>query len=141
MKSWYNQLHALLNLLMKEHEVEISVYENDSTDGTKKLLKQYTDRLAKRCKTTFTSTDLGTEHLVGQEGARVKNIANARNACLEQASPIEAFDKVAKARIPAQRGGEPGEVVGAALYLASDASSYTTGAVLKIDGGSAYGVG
>ena len=79
---------------MKEHEVEISVYENDSTDGTKKLLKQYTDRLLKRCKTTFTSTDLGTEHLVGQEGARVKNIANARNACLEQASPIEAFDKI-----------------------------------------------
>ena len=60
---------------------------------------------------------------------------------ISKAWDLEAFDKVAKARIPAQRGGEPGEVVGAALYLASDASSYTTGAVLKIDGGSAYGVG
>ena len=34
---------------------------------------------------TLTSTDLGTEHLVGKEGARVTNIANARNACIEQA--------------------------------------------------------
>jgi len=40
--------------------------------------------------------------------------------------------------IPLRRGGEPEEVVGAALYLASDASSYTTGAVIKIDGGTAH---
>jgi NAD(P)-dependent dehydrogenase (short-subunit alcohol dehydrogenase family) len=34
-----------------------------------------------------------------------------------------------------QRGGEPHEIVGTALYLASSASSYTTGAVLTVDGG------
>jgi len=33
------------------------------------------------------------------------------------------------------RGGEPGEVVGAALYLASDLASYTTGSILQVDGG------
>jgi NAD(P)-dependent dehydrogenase (short-subunit alcohol dehydrogenase family) len=33
------------------------------------------------------------------------------------------------------RAGEPHEIVGAALYFASDASSFTTGAVLRVDGG------
>ncbi len=34
-----------------------------------------------------------------------------------------------------KRGGNPEEIVGAALYLASDLSSYTTGSVLAVDGG------
>lgn len=34
-----------------------------------------------------------------------------------------------------QRVGEPEEIVGSALYLASDASSYTTGVLLDVDGG------
>ncbi|GJM37725.1 MAG: short-chain dehydrogenase [Acidimicrobiales bacterium] len=33
------------------------------------------------------------------------------------------------------RAGEPAEVVGAALYFATDASSFTTGAILRMDGG------
>lgn len=33
------------------------------------------------------------------------------------------------------RVGEPEEIVGAALYFVSDASAYTTGSVLRVDGG------
>jgi NAD(P)-dependent dehydrogenase (short-subunit alcohol dehydrogenase family) len=33
------------------------------------------------------------------------------------------------------RVGEPSEIIGAAMYFASDASSYTTGSILRVDGG------
>jgi NAD(P)-dependent dehydrogenase (short-subunit alcohol dehydrogenase family) len=56
---------------------------------------------------------------------------------ISKAWDLDAFHKMAKVRIPLQRGGEPHEIVGTALYLASDASSYTTGAIIRVDGGAA----
>ncbi len=38
-------------------------------------------------------------------------------------------------RIPTGRWGEPSELAGAAVFLASQASNYVTGAVLAVDGG------
>jgi len=40
-------------------------------------------------------------------------------------------------RAPMGRHAQPDEITGAAVYFASDASSYTTGTVLPIDGGTA----
>ena len=48
---------------------------------------------------------------------------------------LDAFRASVAERHALGRGGDPGEIVGAALYFASDASSYTTGAVLRVDGG------
>jgi NAD(P)-dependent dehydrogenase (short-subunit alcohol dehydrogenase family) len=43
--------------------------------------------------------------------------------------------RAAAERPALKRIGEPDEVVGAVLYFAGDASSYTTGALLRVDGG------
>jgi len=53
---------------------------------------------------------------------------------ISKAWDLEAFEQAAAA-YPLRRGGEPNEIVGAALYFAGPASSYTTGAVLAVDGG------
>nr|WP_235676697.1 SDR family oxidoreductase [Agrobacterium rubi] len=38
-------------------------------------------------------------------------------------------------RIPARRWGSPADVAGLAIFLASDASDYVTGAIIPCDGG------
>ncbi|MBV8160309.1 MAG: glucose 1-dehydrogenase [Acidimicrobiia bacterium] len=47
----------------------------------------------------------------------------------------DATMRSAAANPALERIGEPDEIVGAVLYFASDASSYTTGALLRVDGG------
>lgn len=54
---------------------------------------------------------------------------------ISKAWDLEQFNARAKQAYSLQRGGEPHEIVGAALYLASNASSYTTGILLNVDGG------
>jgi NAD(P)-dependent dehydrogenase (short-subunit alcohol dehydrogenase family) len=50
-------------------------------------------------------------------------------------SRTEEFTRRAKQYYAMGRAGEPGEIVGAALYLASPSASFTTGCVMTVDGG------
>ena len=55
---------------------------------------------------------------------------------ISKAWDLAAFEAQAQG-FPLRRGGQPEEIVGAALYFAGDASSFTTGSVLTVDGGAA----
>lgn len=54
---------------------------------------------------------------------------------ISKAWNVELVTKMLEAGAALKRAGNPDEIVGAALYFASDASSFTTGAVLQVDGG------
>ena len=53
----------------------------------------------------------------------------------ERARQDPAFTAAIEARTPLARWGQPEDIVGAALFLASDASAFMTGACLAVDGG------
>jgi NAD(P)-dependent dehydrogenase (short-subunit alcohol dehydrogenase family) len=54
---------------------------------------------------------------------------------ISKAWDMEAVRGVLEHKYAIKRLGEPHEIVGAVLYLVSDLASYTTGAILAVDGG------
>ncbi len=54
---------------------------------------------------------------------------------ISKAWDMKAATQRFETQLALRRAGQPEEIVGAALYFASDASSFTTGAVLPVDGG------
>jgi NAD(P)-dependent dehydrogenase (short-subunit alcohol dehydrogenase family) len=48
---------------------------------------------------------------------------------------LDAFERYAATSMALRRAGRPAEIVGTALYLVSDAASFTTGAIVRVDGG------
>ena len=54
---------------------------------------------------------------------------------ISKAWDMDAFEERARSTMALGRGGQAHEIVGAALYLASEASSFTTGTLLRVDGG------
>ena len=69
-------------------------------------------------------------------GPKVRVNCIAPGPFLTDVSTAWRDNQQAKNALGLKRFGEPNEIVGAALYLASDASSYTTGTVIRVDGGS-----
>ena len=79
----------------------------------------------------------------GPQGVRVNAIApglvrtDFARALWENPDILKAVTKVAALK----RIGEPRELAGAAVFLASDAASFVTGQTLIVDGGSTFGAG
>jgi NAD(P)-dependent dehydrogenase (short-subunit alcohol dehydrogenase family) len=55
-------------------------------------------------------------------------------------SKSDEFSMHAKRTLPLGRAGDPPEIAGAVLFLASDSASFTTGACLSVDGGHSIGI-
>jgi NAD(P)-dependent dehydrogenase (short-subunit alcohol dehydrogenase family) len=63
-----------------------------------------------------------------------------RTALTEGFYQDEAWAKAMQQRIPLKRFGQLDDLVGAAVFLVSDAASYITGSVLSVDGGTLAGL-
>ena len=72
-----------------------------------------------------------------RQGVTVNNLAPGLIATARNADQIAARGAQMTARVPAGRMGRPGDLVGAALLLCSDAGEYISGANLYVDGGRA----
>jgi NAD(P)-dependent dehydrogenase (short-subunit alcohol dehydrogenase family) len=71
----------------------------------------------------------------GRKGIRVNALAPGFFASEMTEQYPEGYLDAMMIRVPTGRGGDPDELVCAAIFLASDASSYVTGALLPVDGG------
>jgi NAD(P)-dependent dehydrogenase (short-subunit alcohol dehydrogenase family) len=71
----------------------------------------------------------------GRKGIRVNALAPGFFESEMTEQYPEGYLDAMMIRVPTGRGGEAEELVCAAIFLASDASSYVTGALLPVDGG------
>jgi NAD(P)-dependent dehydrogenase (short-subunit alcohol dehydrogenase family) len=71
----------------------------------------------------------------GRKGIRVNALAPGFFASEMTEQYPDGYLDMMMIRVPSGRAGDPMELVAAAVFLASDASSYVTGALLPVDGG------
>jgi gluconate 5-dehydrogenase len=78
------------------------------------------------------------EHNIQCNGIGPGYIATPQTAPLRERQPDGSehpFDAFIKAKTPANRWGEPDDLAGPAVFLASDASNFVNGQILYVDGG------
>ena len=72
---------------------------------------------------------------LADRGITVNAIAPGPFPSKMMAATLDRFGDQIRAGVPLKRIGEPGDMAGAAIYLASRAASYVTGVVIPVDGG------
>jgi NAD(P)-dependent dehydrogenase (short-subunit alcohol dehydrogenase family) len=95
---------------------------------------EYVDYAASKAALDALTTGLSRE--VAAEGIRVNGV---RPGLIDTDMHADGGEPGRVARlqssVPMQRGGQPAEVARAALWLLSDAASYTTGTFIDVSGG------
>ena len=99
--------------------IMVSVLETYSYSASKAAVHQLTRNLAKRLAPSIT----------------VNAIAPGPFEHKMMAATLEAFGEQIAANAPLKRIGRPDDMAGAAIFLASRASAYLTGALIPVDGG------
>jgi NAD(P)-dependent dehydrogenase (short-subunit alcohol dehydrogenase family) len=99
--------------------IRVPLLENYSYSASKAAVHMLTRHLAKRLAPEVT----------------VNAIAPGPFESKMMAATLEAFGEQIAAGTPLKRIGRPDDMAGAAIYLASRAGAYLTGAVIPVDGG------
>ena len=101
-------------------------------------------RLARAGDTVYPVTKMGLEGMVRSLAVQYAHLGITSNgiapgffATEQNLSMMSTEEEKARhvARVPMKRWGEPEELAGAAVFLASEAASYVNGQILTIDGG------
>lgn len=127
----FNVTHAWLPALRKTRGTIVNIASIAAFSGQPDTLGYSASKGAVKMLTQSLAVDLA------KDGIRVNAIAPGiietpmTEATRSDPARLERF----LARIPMGRVGQPAELVGAALFLASSLSTYVTGVTLPVDGG------
>ena len=100
--------------------IQVPEFETYSYSSSKAAVHHLTRTLAKR---------------LAREGITVNAIAPGPFESKMMAATLDAFGDLIRSQCPLGRIGEPDDMAGTAIFLASKAGAYLTGAVIPVDGG------
>ena len=133
----FHGLKAVLPGMRARHEGSIVIIS--ATNGNEATLPAQAAYQAAKAALSSLARHVAVTY--GHDGVRANSVhpGGTRTPMLAETG-ILAMAEGLSVNFPIPRLGRPAEIAQAALYLASDESSYTTGTALIVDGGSSVGI-